>query len=216
MDSDLAEALEGTPSADISHAEAAENVFERDLAPNLLQVYLPIGHPGADPVGAYAIYQDAGPVEALLHNTRREVFLIVGGIGLLLLVLLYLAFHGASRLVNELSGRLRRTENRFRSMVQNSSDLVILLDDEGRMRFVSPAVERILGGTAAARTDRPMGDVVPPRTSSCLRPSSSDSPPRPARLPTARFACAMPMGAGDGSSWSGPTCCRTPMCAASC
>jgi diguanylate cyclase (GGDEF)-like protein/PAS domain S-box-containing protein len=160
VDADLAEALDGTPSADISHAEAAENIFEKDLGPNLLQIYLPIGHEGQAPVGAYEIYQDATDLETLFDTTRRDVFLIVGGIGLVLLLLLYLAFHGANRLVAELSGRLRRSETRFRSMVQNSSDLVILLDRDGRMLFVSPAVERILGGTAKARTDRPISEEI--------------------------------------------------------
>jgi diguanylate cyclase (GGDEF)-like protein/PAS domain S-box-containing protein len=157
---DLAEALEGKVAADISHAAAAENLFDHGLAPSLLEIYLPIGANGKQPAGAYEIYQDAGPLEGLLATTRRDVFLIVGGIGLVLLVALYLAFHGANRLVAELSGRLRRSETRFRSMVQNSSDLVILLDRDARMIFISPAVERILGGTVAARTDRPVGELV--------------------------------------------------------
>lgn len=157
---DLAEALEGNVAADISHATADENIFEKGLAPSLLEIYLPIGANGKTPVGAYEIYQDARPLENLLATTRRDVFFIVGGIGLVLLLALYLAFHGANRLVAELSGRLRRSETRFRSMVQNSSDLVILLDREARMVFVSPAIERILGEPAATRTDRPISEVV--------------------------------------------------------
>jgi diguanylate cyclase (GGDEF)-like protein/PAS domain S-box-containing protein len=158
---DLAEALDGQPHADISHATAVENRFEKGLASSLLEIYLPIGHGSDEPVGAYEIYQDARPLEKLLARTSRDVFLIVGGIGLALLVLLYLAFHGANRLVAELTGRLRRSEIRFGSMVQNSSDLVILIDREGQMLFVSPAVERILGGAVAARTHRPISETIP-------------------------------------------------------
>jgi diguanylate cyclase (GGDEF)-like protein/PAS domain S-box-containing protein len=161
VEGDLAEALRGKPRADISHAAAAENVFEKGLPPSLIEIYLPIGHDGQKPVGAYEIYEDATGLEALLATTQREVFLIVGGIGLALLLLLYLAFHGANRLVAELTGRLRRSEIRFGSMVQNSSDLVILLDREGETLFVSPAVERILGGAVAARTHRPISEMIP-------------------------------------------------------
>ncbi len=162
VDADLAKALAGSPSADLSHPDAAENEFEKGLGPNLLQVYLPIRDADGKPVGAYEIYQDGAPLELLLANTQRDVFLIVGGIGLALLLLLYLGFHGANRLVNELSGRLRRSEVRFRSMVQNSSDLLIVVDREGKTEFVSPAVERILGGSAAARTNRPVAGMIHP------------------------------------------------------
>jgi diguanylate cyclase (GGDEF)-like protein/PAS domain S-box-containing protein len=161
IDADLAEALEGHTEADISDAVADENIFEKDLAKKLLEIYLPIGT-GAEPIGAYEIYQDATGLEALLSTTRRDVFLIVGGIGLVLLVALYLAFHGANRLVAELSGRLRRSETRFRSMVQNSSDLVILLDRDGRMAFVSPAIERILGERSTRATGRAIAELVHP------------------------------------------------------
>jgi diguanylate cyclase (GGDEF)-like protein/PAS domain S-box-containing protein len=162
VDDDLGEALEGTPQKDISNGAASENKFEHGLAPNLLEIYLPIIHGGGKPIGAYEIYQDAGPLEALITQTRLEVFLIVGGFGLALLVLLYVAFHGANRLVAELTGRLRRSEIRFGSMVQNSSDLVLLLDRDGLVLFVSPAIERILGGTVAARTRRLVSEVTHP------------------------------------------------------
>ena len=161
VSADLAAALEGHTEADISDVVATENIFEKNLGKKLLEIYLPIGT-GAKPVGAYEIYQDATDLEGLLSTTRREVFLIVGGIGLILLVALYLAFHGANRLVAELSGRLRRSETRFRSMVQNSSDLVILLDRDAHMAFVSPAIERILGERPAGATDRKIAEMVHP------------------------------------------------------
>ncbi|MBA3687752.1 MAG: EAL domain-containing protein [Chloroflexi bacterium] len=162
IDADLAEALEGHVEADIGDAVADENVFELAFTTKLLEIYLPIGAEGEEPVGAYEIYQDATELEALLATTRQQIFLIVGGIGLVLLVTLYLAFHGAGRLVAELSGRLRRSETRFRSLVQNSSDLVVLLDREARMVFVSPAIERILGEPAATRSDQPVTELVHP------------------------------------------------------
>ena len=38
----------------------------------------------------------------------------------------------------------RRSERRFRALIENSSDIVIVVDD-GRVSFVSPAAERLLG-----------------------------------------------------------------------
>jgi PAS domain S-box-containing protein len=39
----------------------------------------------------------------------------------------------------------RRSEARFRSLVQNAADITALIDHSGTIRFVSPSVERILG-----------------------------------------------------------------------
>jgi PAS domain S-box-containing protein len=42
-------------------------------------------------------------------------------------------------------GRASRAERLFHSLVQNSSDIVAILEDDGTLRYVSPAVERVLG-----------------------------------------------------------------------
>jgi diguanylate cyclase (GGDEF)-like protein/PAS domain S-box-containing protein len=40
---------------------------------------------------------------------------------------------------------LKSSEARFRSLVQNSSDVITLLDAEGRISYITPAVEKLLG-----------------------------------------------------------------------
>src|SRR5206468_9166618 len=100
VDEDLTEVFEGQAVTQISGATEAENVFERGLADRFLSIYLPIRSAGGDRVlAAYEIYEDAAPIEADIDSTRRDVLLIVGGMALLLLGLLYLAFSGAARLL---------------------------------------------------------------------------------------------------------------------
>ncbi|HEY9748746.1 MAG TPA: PAS domain S-box protein, partial [Allocoleopsis sp.] len=41
--------------------------------------------------------------------------------------------------------RLRESEARFRSLVQNSSDIITILTADGTIHYVSPSIERILG-----------------------------------------------------------------------
>ena len=40
---------------------------------------------------------------------------------------------------------VRQSEERFRSLVQNSSDLITILDVDGSVRYASPSVERLMG-----------------------------------------------------------------------
>jgi diguanylate cyclase (GGDEF)-like protein/PAS domain S-box-containing protein len=45
---------------------------------------------------------------------------------------------------------LRRTEQRFRSLVQHSSDVTLIITAEGRISYASPALETVLGVTPQA------------------------------------------------------------------
>ena len=46
---------------------------------------------------------------------------------------------------------LRRSERRFRALVQNSSDIISVFDAEGKILYQSPSIERILGYKAEDR-----------------------------------------------------------------
>src|SRR5947208_5762519 len=62
----------------------------------------------------------------------------------------------------ELTADLRRSEERFRALVQNASDIVTVVDLEGRIMYESPSVERILGYDAAGLEGKPILDIVHP------------------------------------------------------
>jgi len=49
---------------------------------------------------------------------------------------------------------LRRTEQRFRLLVQNSSDIITALADDGTILYVSPSIERVLGHRTEDRLGR--------------------------------------------------------------
>jgi PAS domain S-box-containing protein len=57
---------------------------------------------------------------------------------------------------------LRRSEERFRELIENSPDLLAVFDHEGRIAYASPASLKMLGHTAGSLLGRPSTDVVDP------------------------------------------------------
>ncbi len=57
---------------------------------------------------------------------------------------------------------LRRMEQRFRSLVQNASDITMLINAQGIVAYVSPALRRVLGEPPEQAVGRPAIDVLRP------------------------------------------------------
>jgi diguanylate cyclase (GGDEF)-like protein/PAS domain S-box-containing protein len=111
------------------------------------------------------------------------VVTFVGAMAIALLALIYVAFAGSSRLLSNQNRRLReqavteqllttdlrRSEERFRSLVRNSADVNVILGRDGTIAYESPAVERVLGYRADERLGKLALDVVHPEDRPRLR-----------------------------------------------
>jgi len=64
---------------------------------------------------------------------------------------------------------LRRSEARFRALVQRSSDLVVVLDRHGTVREVIPPWHRLLRGALGNAVGRPLAEVVHPEDARRVR-----------------------------------------------
>jgi diguanylate cyclase (GGDEF)-like protein/PAS domain S-box-containing protein len=174
---ELAEALAGEVATELTAPAAIENTFEEGLADRVLEVYLPLRDPVTGSlIGAYEVYQNAAHIEAQVDATRRDALIIVGVTGAGLLLLLYLGFSGTARRLAWQNRQLRertqaqellaadlgRSEERFRSLVHNSADIIAVVDAGGTITYASPAVERMLGYSAEERVGHSMLDILDP------------------------------------------------------
>jgi diguanylate cyclase (GGDEF)-like protein/PAS domain S-box-containing protein len=93
--------------------------------------------------------------------SRQLLWWIVGLVGALGLVGFALWF-GFDRARARLVSTLRVSEERFRSLVQNSSDAVMVIDPAGAIRYASQPTERLFGYRPADLVDMPLRDLVHP------------------------------------------------------
>jgi diguanylate cyclase (GGDEF)-like protein/PAS domain S-box-containing protein len=160
-----------TPAGDGSPGSAA------GLPRDYLELFVPIrGSVDGNPIGVYHVYQSARPIEERIEGTRSAVFVVALIASGILAVLIWLAFGGASRVLARQNRLLeeqaatervlvvdvQRSEERFRSLVQNASDGVLVLSEAGLVRYASPALERILGRRAEVSVDRSPTEYVHP------------------------------------------------------
>jgi PAS domain S-box-containing protein len=82
---------------------------------------------------------------------------------------------------------LKRSEARLRTLVQNASDLVTVLDETGTILFQSPSSERILGFAPDEMTDKSLFDYVHPSDAPMLRKAFEDAVGRPDERIVAEF-----------------------------
>jgi diguanylate cyclase (GGDEF)-like protein/PAS domain S-box-containing protein len=84
---------------------------------------------------------------------------------------------------------LRRSEDRFRSLVQNSSDLMTVLSPDGTILWHSPSVERVLGYTPDALTGTSLYELVHPEDSARLAAAFAACAADSAAQTTIDFRC---------------------------
>jgi PAS domain S-box-containing protein len=63
---------------------------------------------------------------------------------------------------SKLLAAISRREDRFRSMIENATDLITVVDPEGRVLYQSPAATRILGWTPEELASHPAFELVHP------------------------------------------------------
>ncbi len=68
-----------------------------------------------------------------------------------------------------LHGELESSERRFRTLVTNSTDVVLIVGRDGRIAYQSPSVERVLGHSPSSRLGHPVGVLAHPHDAEYFR-----------------------------------------------
>jgi diguanylate cyclase (GGDEF)-like protein/PAS domain S-box-containing protein len=147
------------------------------LSRRYLELFVPIrGMVDGNPIGVYDVFQDAQRIEARVDSTRLGVFILALIASSVLGGLIVLAFGGTSRVLEAQNRRLQeqatterllmvdlqRSEERFRSLVRNASDVVAVLGADGVIKYQSPAAERVLGRSPDEAIGRPAAEAIHP------------------------------------------------------
>ncbi len=113
-------------------------------------------------------FQYGAPKDAIIDRVNRLTpFMVLAG-GLLSSLLLFAVLYSLSssrsralKLAAQMTKDLRETEERFRLIAENASDLIALIDPQGRRVYVNPAYDMLFGDHKAMMGTNSFDDVHP-------------------------------------------------------
>ena len=82
-------------------------------------------------------------------------------------------------LVKERTAALQESEEYFRALIENSSDVIQIVDSEGIIRYVSPSVQQVMGYKPEELIGRPSVEVVHPDDLSIVTKAFEDAFQKP-------------------------------------
>jgi diguanylate cyclase (GGDEF)-like protein/PAS domain S-box-containing protein len=145
----LGAALGGQVESGVSSLGSDENKDLKARYDSAIEVYVPFVEKGKV-VGAYEIYTDPTPVRPI----RQLVWIAVVGGFLMLFLSLYGVMRNAGAFIKrqqvERELLIRQNEERFRSLVGNTSDVIAILDPAATISYASPPAERAWGRSTVA------------------------------------------------------------------
>ncbi len=108
------------------------------------------------------------PMAPFIAATNKHTLVIwTAHLALWLLVLVGIGFAFAGMHKRNLARQqgavaLRRSEEHFRSLIENALDIITVLDPDGVAIFESPSLQRVLGHTAPVMTHQPLVEALHP------------------------------------------------------
>jgi signal transduction histidine kinase len=158
LDPNLTHALHGWFAADISVLNQPENIFDHDRGQRRLETYSPVRRTGTSQViGAVEFYQTVDGLDRDLAAVQQRVWLMVGGAGLVMYLLLAGFVRFASDTIRRQQAELGDQVRRLRELLKQNNEL------HGRVRLAARRTaelnERSLRRISAELHDGPVQDL---------------------------------------------------------
>lgn len=173
-------ARDGNPASELTHRNEF-STFEQMIANiDVVASYVPVisRDSGAGVEAVFEIYSDITPLLTQIRTTRTTVAFQVTGVFLALYLALFLIVRHADRVIRFQEAQRRRDEEKLRqarqelalseqfhrALIENSSDAVMLLGRDLRVKYSAPANARVLGVTEAQLSGMVLPDYASEQT----------------------------------------------------
>jgi PAS domain S-box-containing protein len=81
----------------------------------------------------------------------------------------WIAVHRDTTERKQVEQALRQSEERFRSLIEHALDIIMILDPDGTIRYVSPSIEKVLGYADAELLEKNLGEFIHPEDWQAMR-----------------------------------------------
>jgi PAS domain-containing protein len=112
--------------------------------------------------------------------------------------------------VVERTAELRASEQRFQALVQHRSEVVILVDADARVEYVSESMTRVFGYRDEELLGQPLSDLLDPDAAARLREGLAEVAERPYGVLELELPCGTGPGTGAPPRSPSPTCSTVP------
>jgi len=89
--------------------------------------------------------------------------------------------------LDSISGGASQTEAHFRSLIENASDIITILEADGRIRYESPSLERILGYKPEELIGRSAFELIHPDDVARIQKIFTEGLTRPGRIESSEY-----------------------------
>ena len=173
-------ARDGQPASELTHRNGFSTFEQMISNVDVFASYVPIQSrgSGAGVEAVFEIYSDITPLLAQIRNTRINVAFQVTGVLLVLYFALFLIVRHADRVIRAQQAQRQLDEEKLlqarqelalseqfhRALIENSSDAVMLLGRDLRVKYSAPANARVLGVTEAQLAGMVLPDYASEQT----------------------------------------------------
>ena len=161
-------AMNGTVDISIKRELAKKEQVHEQQYKGLMEIYVPVRFNDKDVAGAVELYHNLNFIDKEIYDARMIVWSIIFfGLFTLYFSLVWIV-KGASNTIVQQSislqnsnEELRKSEDKFRKLVESAPNAIIVVNSEGNISLVNSQTEKMLGFTREELINKPYEILIP-------------------------------------------------------